>query len=62
MEEHPDAIAAQIFRKPIFTGILAAALTLYVADTTLAAGKYSASIAAMGRSMAMHFGLSMKRS
>lgn len=45
-----------------FTGNLVAALILYVADATLAAGKYSTGIAAMGRSMAMHFGPSLKRS
>jgi hypothetical protein len=45
-----------------FLGMLAAALILYVADVTFAAGKYSTGIAKMGRSMAMHFGLSMRRS
>jgi hypothetical protein len=43
-------------------GALLAVLTLYVADAILADGKYSKSAAAMGRSMAMHFGFAMRRS
>jgi hypothetical protein len=44
-----------------FLSILAGVLILYVADAAFASGKYSKGVAAMGKSMAMHFGLSMRR-
>jgi hypothetical protein len=44
-----------------FLSLLAGVLVLYVADATFASGKFSKNAAAVGKSMAMHFGLSMRR-
>ncbi len=44
-----------------FLSLLAGVLVLYVADAAFASGKYSKSAVAVGKSMAMHFGLSMRR-
>ncbi len=44
-----------------FLSVVAGVLVLYVADAAFASGKYSKSAVAIGKSMAMHFGLSMRR-